>query len=134
MENWGSSVGVMVCRLYKALFSFTVTGWVSAVASVILDLRTRRKQVSRGEYQEMGVGTSDIKLGGLGVLVNVGPQKQATPAVSVEPYRSDVNEPTTDRYRPYHHDERNNVRADLFGYNAPAEQTRYDAGSYGDRH
>jgi len=137
-SNWGTDAGIMICRIYKALFSFTVTGFVSALAAVWLDVKVRRTQVRRGVYNQMGdprlSSRGDIKMGGLGGLVN-----HAAPidgqTVGIEPYRNEGHE-AAQQERFYNPEARwknqKTMRAEDFGYAAPAEQTTYDAGSYGD--
>lgn len=69
-EYWGNATGIKVCRAYKALFSFTVTGLASHLAAVVLDGIVRRRQTRLGKYNAMsstpalGVGEdpSDVKL------------------------------------------------------------------------
>ncbi|KAK2761760.1 hypothetical protein FQN54_001588 [Arachnomyces sp. PD_36] len=53
VENWGNDTGMMVCRIYKALFTFTVTGFVSQVLSVGLDFFTRKAKNRRAAYNVM---------------------------------------------------------------------------------
>lgn len=141
-SNWGTSDGIMICRLYKALFSFTVTGFVSALAAAWLDAKVRRNQVRRGVYNQMVdprfSKKNDIKMGGLGGFVN-----HAAPAydrsVGVEPYRNEGSEPLPEE-RPSESKlpwkSQQTMKAEDFGYAAPSEQTTYDGGSYGhgDRH
>lgn len=59
--NWGSSAGIMVCRIYKALFVFTLFATISTLGMIILDVRTRRKQNSLGKYNQMRDSTLDLK-------------------------------------------------------------------------
>lgn len=70
VENWHEDVGIMICRIYKALFTFallglyalyrsarfewhklTLTARVSTIAAVILDIYVRRQQNRRGVYR-----------------------------------------------------------------------------------
>jgi hypothetical protein len=53
MPMWVTSTGVMVCRIYKALYSFIVVATASAGAGVILDISVRGEQSRRGAYREM---------------------------------------------------------------------------------
>lgn len=43
----------MVCRLYKALTAFAVTGAASSMAAALLDWRVLRKSKDRGFYDQM---------------------------------------------------------------------------------
>ena len=128
-DNWGSWMGIMVCRLYKALFSFTVIGWVSLVALVILDFRARSKQKKQGLYNQMGapVGGKGTRLGALGLggfsrnVETKGVQDQAA-----EPLRVPEG-----GYDGHTYDNGSHVKVDQFGgYQPPADQTRYDSGGY----
>lgn len=58
---WANHTGIAVCRGYKALFAFTVTGTVCQIAALWLDLVIRRRQTRVGGYDPMGSTT-----GGLG--------------------------------------------------------------------
>lgn len=50
-DNWSEDLGVMVCRIYKALFAFTLVGFVSTLAAFVLDIYVRRQQTRRGIYR-----------------------------------------------------------------------------------
>ncbi|KIW59670.1 hypothetical protein PV05_04105 [Exophiala xenobiotica] len=67
-SNWASDDGMMVCRTYKALYSFSVFGWLAQVALIVLDIRSRRRQTALGRYNKMmdsGPGERDVKLDNL---------------------------------------------------------------------
>ncbi|EMC99562.1 hypothetical protein BAUCODRAFT_63557 [Baudoinia panamericana UAMH 10762] len=49
--HWHEEIGMMVCRIYKALFTFTLLGLVSTATALGLDLYVRRLQSQRGIYQ-----------------------------------------------------------------------------------
>lgn len=53
MPMWATSMGVMVCRIYKALYSFIVVGTAASGASVILDISVSNEVCRRGMYREM---------------------------------------------------------------------------------
>lgn len=59
VENWGNDTGVLVCRLYKVLFTFTVTGFVSQFLSTGLDFFTRKAKNRRNAYNVMNGGEKD---------------------------------------------------------------------------
>lgn len=116
----------MICRTYKALFSFAVFGCVAAIASVVLDFIARREQRRQGSYNKMRDSLTkdvpsegDFKYAGMNDVTDI----------AMEPYRNQGLEPG------YQDVQRRTPRQDYemqhFGYNAPSEQTRYDAGSYG---
>lgn len=126
-ENWGSDAGVMVCRLYKALFSFTLLGAISAVAMVVLDFRVRSQQNSLGKYNQMRESAYDLK-----------PSREAFSSGAlgghhdeqVEPWQRAGHEPNDYNTRDI---SRERIRSEHFGYTSPSEQTHYDSGIYGAR-
>jgi hypothetical protein len=128
--NWGSDAGMMVCRIYKALFTFTLLAAISAFALVALDIKVRRKQNSLGKYDQMRDSSYDLKptreafgSDGLGEHHNE----------QMEPWQRAGHEP--EDYHPQNLS-RERIRSEHFGYTSPAEQTHYDSGNYGvrDRH
>ncbi|GAB1195023.1 hypothetical protein APSETT444_004276 [Aspergillus pseudonomiae] len=50
---WATSTGITVCRIYKALFAFTVLANISYIAAIALDVIVRRRQTRLGEYDPM---------------------------------------------------------------------------------
>jgi hypothetical protein len=67
--TWGNAAGITVCRSYKAVFTFTVTGLASSIAAVWLDVIVRRRQSRFGNYGAMGSqpgmddsGAFDVKM------------------------------------------------------------------------
>lgn len=48
-------MGVSVCRLYKALFSFALFGLVSTLLALLLDLRVQRSATKMGRFQQLQV-------------------------------------------------------------------------------
>lgn len=115
--NWHNEAGVMVCRLYKALTAFTVTGAVATVSALALDIRVQRSSTQLGKYNQM----LDVKA--------------PTNVRSSSPFHSGEDEavpeihvrgPSQDIQRPY------NVQRPMdtqrFGYSAPEEQTSYGGG------
>jgi hypothetical protein len=62
--NWGTDAGIMVCRLYKALYSFVVVGFVAQAIAVVFDINARRHQRDRGGYGAMRNSTmlANVKL------------------------------------------------------------------------
>ncbi|SMQ49685.1 unnamed protein product [Zymoseptoria tritici ST99CH_3D7] len=51
VEHWTEDMGIMVCRIYKALFTFTLIGFLSTLAAFILDIYVHRNQTRRGVYR-----------------------------------------------------------------------------------
>ncbi|EXJ76328.1 uncharacterized protein A1O5_00836 [Cladophialophora psammophila CBS 110553] len=64
--NWASDDGMMICRTYKALYSFDVFGLLAQIALIVLDVRSRRAQTKLGKYNKMAAiaarGGGDVKL------------------------------------------------------------------------
>jgi len=52
-SNWEDETGIMVCRIYKALFAFTLLGFVSTFAAALLDVFVFRRATTRGKYNQM---------------------------------------------------------------------------------
>ncbi|GAB7362484.1 hypothetical protein MBLNU230_g2805t2 [Neophaeotheca triangularis] len=51
VENWHEDVGIMICRIYKALFAFTLLGVLSTLAALALDCAVLRTNSRRGMYK-----------------------------------------------------------------------------------
>jgi hypothetical protein len=126
-SNWGSDAGIMVCRLYKALFTFTLFGAISAIAMVTLDLKVRKKQTSLGKYNPMRDSGYSLK-----------PVQEAFSSGALAGHHNEHPEP----WQRAGHDStsygnrdasRERIRSDHFGYSSPLEQTTYDSGTYADR-
>ncbi|KAI9769114.1 MAG: hypothetical protein M1840_004465 [Geoglossum simile] len=50
VANWRNDAGIMVCRLYKALFTFALLGLLSTFSALILDIIVRKRENARGRY------------------------------------------------------------------------------------
>ncbi|KAK3678571.1 hypothetical protein LTR78_001869 [Recurvomyces mirabilis] len=55
--HWHEDTGIMVCNIYKALFSFTLFGFLSTAAALVLDIYVRRRQTKRGIYRLQDLDT-----------------------------------------------------------------------------
>ncbi|ERF77033.1 hypothetical protein EPUS_07939 [Endocarpon pusillum Z07020] len=122
--NWGSAAGIMICRLYKTLFSFGLFSTLSAIALVVLDLKVRKDQNSLGKYNQMRDSAYDLK-----------PTSQAFSTGALGGHHEDRPEPWLSAgQEPADYNSRNvsreRVRSEHFGYTSPLEQTHYDAGDY----
>ncbi|KAI9691054.1 MAG: hypothetical protein M1822_008674 [Bathelium mastoideum] len=53
VANWHEDAGVMVCRIYKSLFTFALLGLVSTLLAFSLDLYVRQRATRRGIYHNM---------------------------------------------------------------------------------
>jgi hypothetical protein len=54
-ESWESETGISVCRMYKALFSFALLGFVATGCALGLDVRVMRGARRRGVFQPLDV-------------------------------------------------------------------------------
>ncbi|KAL5339425.1 hypothetical protein BJX70DRAFT_397627 [Aspergillus crustosus] len=50
---WATSTGITVCRIFKALFTFTIIGTAALIASIALDIFAYRRHTRLGEYDPM---------------------------------------------------------------------------------
>ena len=106
----------MVCRLYKALTAFTVTGVSSTILALMLDLRTQQKSTNLGRYNVM----ADIK-------APVGDVRSSSPFHNEGRVDGDYGrEPSHDLQRPYR--VQKPIEASTFGYAHPEGQTSYEGG------
>ncbi|RAH46917.1 uncharacterized protein BO95DRAFT_99377 [Aspergillus brunneoviolaceus CBS 621.78] len=71
---WGTSTGINVCRIYKALFAFTILATAAHIAAVVLDVIVRRRQTRLGEYDPMAsnAALNDYKMHNRGSSVMSG--------------------------------------------------------------
>jgi hypothetical protein len=54
-QNWESDAGISVCRMYKALFSFALLGFVATGLALGLDIKVMRGARRRGVFQPLNV-------------------------------------------------------------------------------
>ncbi|PSN75168.1 hypothetical protein BS50DRAFT_567884 [Corynespora cassiicola Philippines] len=52
-DNWDTTTGITVCREYKALFSFSLFGFVSTLLALVLDVHTMRGATRRGKFTQL---------------------------------------------------------------------------------
>lgn len=77
VDNWADELGISVCRLYKALFSFALLGLVSTLLALLLDVRVQSKATKRGRFQQIQMlGGNDGKRG---VVVQHHDEDEANP-------------------------------------------------------
>jgi len=110
--TWEDLTGIMVCRLYKALFAFATLGVASTLAAVLLDLIIFRRTVSRGKYKQM---SDHEKPSG------ISPAPYSAPQYSDSRNSVQLDQYTTPETR----------KADGSGYEVPAEQFNYDTAYQG---
>ncbi|CBX96165.1 hypothetical protein IAQ61_001340 [Plenodomus lingam] len=105
VENWESDMGIAVCRLYKALFSFTLFGLLSTLLALVLDVRVQRSATERGRFQQLDA------LGSVGKIDDQGPEHPGRHGIAGAPGIQ----------RQQNSQERNGHR-----YSLPEEQFAYD--------
>ncbi|KAK5133869.1 hypothetical protein LTR08_007200 [Meristemomyces frigidus] len=115
VAHWNEAVGVMVCRIYKALFAFTLLGLISTLAALALDFHVRRQQTRRGVYRLHD-------LDGKRPAATRGP---FTDADAAEPRESEAWEAPRPSMGPY--SEQGEKQApQQGGYAVPEQQFEYD--------
>ena len=107
----------MICRLYKALTAFAVTGTFSTMLALALDVRVERQTKARGKYNQM----LDIKR-----PTNLRSSSPFGQANGSEVPAINVRAPSSDAQRPYK--VQRPIEARNFGYAQPEEQTSYGGG------
>ncbi|KAF2273614.1 uncharacterized protein EI97DRAFT_147251 [Westerdykella ornata] len=50
VKTWDDNTGIMICRIYKALFSFSLFGVISSLLALLLDIHVQRKTTQRGKF------------------------------------------------------------------------------------
>jgi hypothetical protein len=66
VDNWDSDMGLHVCRLYKALFSFSLLGLIATLFALVLDVHVQRQASARGRFVQLGVLNGDGKNASIG--------------------------------------------------------------------
>jgi hypothetical protein len=61
IDNWDDDLGMHVCRLYKALFSFSTLGLVTTLLALVLDVHVQRQASARGRFVQLGILGRDGK-------------------------------------------------------------------------
>jgi hypothetical protein len=82
-DSWDNDVGLHVCRLYKALFSFSLLGLVATLFALVLDVHVQRQASARGHFVQLGMLGGDGKSAGAGEHDGFGePEANPNPAVA----------------------------------------------------
>ena len=115
VSRWHNEAGVMVCRLYKAVTAFAVTGAFTTILALLLDVRVQRRSTQLGKYNQMldVKGPSNARS-----TVNLNEHEEVP-----EIY---VRGPSHDLQRPYK--AQRPIEVQKFGYSHPEEQTSYGGG------
>jgi len=124
IDNWTHETGIMVCRIYKALEAFTITGLLATAGSLVLDFYTIRKSAARGIYNTMG----DAKQPGH--TRGIDSTDDFSTAIHAGETSANYREPSLE-FPEYSHEASKPYKAQRtmesqnFGYNQPSEQTSY---------
>ncbi|MCJ1282429.1 hypothetical protein MMC26_001752 [Xylographa opegraphella] len=123
IENWSSELGVMICRIYKALMSFTVIGMLATLCALILDIHTHRATSHLGAYGSMRDPPHDSKN-----LLH--PASEFSDNPNIPSYRQpDLEFPEFSHETKQPYRVQKPIEAGQFGYAAPTEQTSYAGAS-----
>jgi len=109
--TWGDTTGIMICRVYKALFAFTAFGVASTLAALLLDSVIFRRTVSRGKYAQM--------------------VDREKPAGIAPPYASPQYSDSRSSIQLNQYTTPTTQKADQSGYEVPTEQFSYDTSYQG---
>lgn len=64
-RNWEDSTGISICRLYKALFSFSLFGLVGTIAALALDVKVQKDATRMGTFTALRLDDRGKNRGGL---------------------------------------------------------------------
>lgn len=126
VEHWREDAGIMVCRIYKALFTFAFLGLLSTLAALCLDFHVRRKNNKRGMYRLHDLDNKPPQSGApRGPFTDEGHGYGA--GGLAEPRHSDAWEEPRPSMGPYGEQGGRSQQ----GYALPESQFEYDTGYYG---
>ena len=147
VEHWREAVGIMVCRIYKALFSFTLLGMyvkvvlllpevcdanfnrLSTLSALALDIYVRRQQTRRGIYRLQDLDTKPHPEATRGPFTEGTSYSQGGLA---EPRESEAWEAPRPSTGPYGEQSNSSSPHALHqGYSVPDNQFDYDTGYRG---
>lgn len=121
--NWASNDGMMVCRIYKALYSFAVFALLAQIAQIVLDTRSRHNQTKLGRYDNIQ-GSKDLKMDDLSKLK----QQQYQQGHSQQPSQASFVSHASSDEVPYGiHDYRERQARPQQAAPAPVPQPTYQA-------
>lgn len=128
VEHWHEDTGIMICRIYKALFAFTLLGLVSTVAAFALDIYVYRMTTSRGIYKLHDLDHTDGSHAAAGAFTEM---EQRRKSEAWEMPRTSWELPRTSM-SPY--GEQADPGPASHGYALPEAQFKYDTGYSNGRH
>ncbi|CAF9907282.1 MAG: hypothetical protein HETSPECPRED_007089 [Heterodermia speciosa] len=149
-DSWKNDAGIMVCRLFKALTAFAVTGTLATALLTLLDFRTHRLNIASGAYNPMldikhPIPRSSSPFPNDSWDSRTGATDHRQDPYVSQPYSADSysasgltaehdddvvlrspehNSTSHELARPYK--VQKPIEAQQFGYQAPSEQTTYD--------
>ena len=148
MEHWNEDIGIMVCRVYKALFSFTLIGLyvlpfsthtlrvdesltplrsVSTLAALCLDIYVRRQHTRRGVYRLHDIDNKRRPEATRGPFTDE--DHQHPQGGLAAPRESEAWETPRPSMGPY--SEQGDKQVLNQGYAVPEDQFNYDTGYHG---
>ncbi|PPJ53650.1 hypothetical protein CBER1_00799 [Cercospora berteroae] len=122
VQHWHEDVGIMVCRIYKALFTFTLLGFISTIAAFLLDIWVHRKNTSRGMYTLQELDHKNRPNAVRGPFTDLDHDENRPGS----PRESSAWEAPRNSMGPY--GEQPELRAPRHGYAVPEGQFGYDTG------
>jgi len=128
IDHWNEDVGIMVCRIYKALFTFTLVGLVSTLAALALDIYVYRQQTRRGIYRLQNLDQKSRPEATRGPFTDDGGYGEGGPAA--EPRESEAWEAPRPSIGPYA-ERAGDKSIEQQGYTVPEAQFGYDTGYHG---
>jgi len=111
-KTWQDETGIMICRIYKALFAFSALGLVSTLLALALDVFVFRRTISRGKYKQMDAEKPHGNAAALD-------------APGYSDARGSIGETEEQYVTPQ------TQRPDQSGYEVPEEQFNYDTSYHG---
>jgi len=125
--HWHEDTGIMVCRIYKALFTFTLLGLLSTLAALCLDIYVRRQQTRRGIYKLHDLDSKHRPEATRGPFTDEDAQYASRDLH--EPRDSEAWEAPRPSMGPYA--EQGDKQMQQQGYAVPEQQFDYDTGYQG---
>jgi len=121
VDNWNDGTGIMVCRIYKAVFTFALLGLVSTLCALGLDFYVYRQQNRRGVYRLHDIDVKNRPAAVRGPFTDEDHRESAT---FDEPRYSEAFEAPREYTEPPR-------QMQGKGYAVPEGQFEYDTGYHG---
>ena len=126
----------MVCRLYKALTAFAVTGAASSIGAALLDVAVLRKSKDRGFYNQMDDSKIQVTgTAGAGAAKDDEHHRRGSKGAAFEAQELHMFGHHGEGWERRSHEGarayklQKPIEAKQFGYEMPSEQTTYAGGN-----